>query len=222
MEAGDPAAVGDVPVGRLRQPETGALCRDADVGEQRALERHAHRPSVQGDDHRDGKLEDAAAAVADALGELEGCEVQLGSLDRVHVSARRERRPVAAPDDDPQIVAGADLVEGLEQLAVHLVIEGVVSFRPRIGERGYRSFDVEADPAAHGVLLSECGPTMAGQYHEMSCGQRSVVVDVLVAMHQEARTVNRVTIVSSGCHAGLHAGPVGIHDAIGPEPIGRA
>ena len=70
VEHRDAAGVGDHAVGDLGQPEARALGRDADVAQQRPLERAAHDPALAGDDDRRvevPELLDAAVATAHEL-----------------------------------------------------------------------------------------------------------------------------------------------------------
>ena len=111
VEHRDAAGVGDHAVGHLGEPEARALGRDADVAEQRALERAAHHPALARDDDRRVELPELLDAAVAASHQLVVRQLDLEVADRSDVATRRERLALAAPDDRPHVGRGAELGE---------------------------------------------------------------------------------------------------------------
>ena len=103
VEHGDAAGVGDHAVGHLGQPEARALGRDADVAQQRPLERAAHHPALARDDHRRVEVPELLDAAVAAAHQLVVRQLDLHGADRADVAARRERLALAPPDDRPDV-----------------------------------------------------------------------------------------------------------------------
>ena len=107
-QPGDATGVGDHAVARLGQHEPGALGRDADVAQQRPLERAADRPALAGHDDRRVEVEDLQDAAVAPLHQLVVGQLGLVGADRADVAARREALALAPPDDRPDLGLGGD------------------------------------------------------------------------------------------------------------------
>ena len=120
-----------------------ALRRDADVAEQRPLERAADGPAVERHDHRRREVEELLDPDVAAGHQLVVRHRLVPGADRADVAARRPRLALAAPDHRPHVGPLLQLAEDLEEPLVHRVVEGVVLLDVVVGDRGDRAIDVE-------------------------------------------------------------------------------
>jgi hypothetical protein len=141
-------------VGQLGQPEAGALGGDADVAQQRPLERAAHHPTLAGHDDRGVEVPQPLDGPVGPPHQLVVGQLGLQVADRRHVPPRRERAALAPPHHGPDVGPLGQLGDDGEQLGVHVVVEGVVLVRVVVGDRRDRPVDLESHGPHHPFPLS--------------------------------------------------------------------
>jgi hypothetical protein len=78
--------------------------------------------------------------------------------DRADVAYGGERLALAPPDHGSHVAPLRELIEDVEELDVHVVVERVVLFLVVVGDRGDRAVDVEPYRACHRPCNLGCEP----------------------------------------------------------------